>query len=489
MAAEEESKGPDVLEQAQQRAADEAASRLGQVAKQRTKKLFTRKAGKQAAKTATKATAKKATKTVAKQGIKRSVQGLLTALGSEVPVIGNAVMALIGEVVGEIIARMIMAMAKFTKDVRDFLGGVSIAAAQVLSIVVPKIIIAVSVVGGTLLSPFLIAVGVVIFAAFMAYIMTASSWVVPPWEGAFGPNPYDDSIYIEVIKTPSPKTRYDNSELPTVVTFNITVIAEQSALTNIQISATCRVNSRHIPNLTCPALDPGIPQPGDDGYPISIVPGSPYTFSYTQSFDTNYSDSIVFDTITVTASVEGLTESSTGSASVIFGNPPLTCPSDWPTDTGTVTRGPYSVGTHLTAEAIDIGLLSGNTVTVTHSGTVVRSETDPGGIFGGFGEVIEVQSVCFVELTNTTVPFISRYAHLSARFVAVGDPVEFGDTIGASGNTGNTTGPHLHYEFRIGTTSPGTPAGPWPGNPPTMDIPWLPVDAHGCGNNCGFIIQ
>ena len=47
--------------------------------------------------------------------------------------------------------------------------------------------------------------------------------------------------------------------------------------------------------------------------------------------------------------------------------------------------------------------------------------------------------------------FKTRYAHMQTVQVTVGQQVSQGDVIGTMGNSGQSTGPHLHYEVMIGT--------------------------------------
>jgi hypothetical protein len=78
----------------------------------------------------------------------------------------------------------------------------------------------------------------------------------------------------------------------------------------------------------------------------------------------------------------------------------------------------------------------------------------------------------------------SIYGHFSKPLVSVGQAIQAGDCIGLSGNTGNSTGPHLHFEIRPDYISPSNgyagaidplpllqQAGFSPGNIPTPEPP------------------
>lgn len=85
---------------------------------------------------------------------------------------------------------------------------------------------------------------------------------------------------------------------------------------------------------------------------------------------------------------------------------------------------------------VDYAAPTGTPVRTVGSGTV-----DFAGWQNGFGKVVFVRH----DARRTTV-----YAHLSRINVRKGQRLEQGDLIGAVGSTGWATGPHLHFEFRVG---------------------------------------
>lgn len=96
-------------------------------------------------------------------------------------------------------------------------------------------------------------------------------------------------------------------------------------------------------------------------------------------------------------------------------------------------------------KGIDIGGTIGDDVLVALDGEVIYSEFNN----GGYGNLI------IVKHDNNMTTY---YGHLDNFYVKVGDLVKKGDIIGALGNTGFSTGPHLHFELRV-DNNPVDPSG------------------------------
>lgn len=85
---------------------------------------------------------------------------------------------------------------------------------------------------------------------------------------------------------------------------------------------------------------------------------------------------------------------------------------------------------------LDIGAKKGSAIKAADSGTVTFT-----GWQGGYGNFI---------IINHGNGIITRYAHCSSISVSKGQQVARGETIGAVGSTGRSTGPHLHFEVLSG---------------------------------------
>jgi len=97
---------------------------------------------------------------------------------------------------------------------------------------------------------------------------------------------------------------------------------------------------------------------------------------------------------------------------------------------------------------VDIPLSEGDAVRSLKGGTVIESQ-----MRGAYGQTIVV---------DHGEGLTTRYAHLSARHVQVGDLVASGQVVGLGGQTGRATGPHLHLEVRLNGVSID-PLGPQSG--------------------------
>lgn len=95
----------------------------------------------------------------------------------------------------------------------------------------------------------------------------------------------------------------------------------------------------------------------------------------------------------------------------------------------------WKLGRHT---GVDFSIPSGTKVVSAMAGTVLETGSVSWGPSYGISVIIDHgQGIRAI------------YAHLSALKVKKGDKVEEGELIGLSGNSGNSTGPHLHFESRV----------------------------------------
>ena len=114
----------------------------------------------------------------------------------------------------------------------------------------------------------------------------------------------------------------------------------------------------------------------------------------------------------------------------------------WPTGARYLSGYDFGQDGH---NGIDISAPDGTSVWAADNGVVTMAQ---GGWNYGYGNVVQI---------DHGNGFVTIYAHLSAISVSQCQSISAGAPIGASGNTGNSQGAHLHFEIRQG----GSPINPW----------------------------
>lgn len=110
----------------------------------------------------------------------------------------------------------------------------------------------------------------------------------------------------------------------------------------------------------------------------------------------------------------------------------------WPATCKTITQrfgnpsSRYVSGRHT---GLDIGCAPASPIYAAHDGQVIRA-----GWMGAYGNTVEIRA-------NSRV--VTSYHHLSNIVVRPNQNVSAGSIIGHLGSTGNSTGPHLHFEVRV----------------------------------------
>jgi len=110
---------------------------------------------------------------------------------------------------------------------------------------------------------------------------------------------------------------------------------------------------------------------------------------------------------------------------------------DWPVLEARMTRGFLPKGTKKRRrphKGIDLAAQRGTAVMASHDGIVIYT----GKQFKGYGKMIMIEKDGWATL----------YGHLDKIVVYEGQKIRQGEVIGALGNTGRSSGPHLHFEIR-----------------------------------------
>jgi len=148
-----------------------------------------------------------------------------------------------------------------------------------------------------------------------------------------------------------------------------------------------------------------------------------------------------------------------------------------PVDYGVITSGvgwrldPFGSGRHVYHSGYDISVPVGTPVHPTQVGTVFFS-----GPYRGYGNLVGV---------DHGNGYLTFYGHNSVLLAKPGDKVDTETVIALSGNTGRSTGPHVHYEMRRLPEYPNRPAEPLHNASAGVDMAKGPAALTGAAKGMG----
>ncbi|MEM8503447.1 MAG: peptidoglycan DD-metalloendopeptidase family protein [Cyanobacteria bacterium P01_D01_bin.1] len=257
-------------------------------------------------------------------------------------------------------------------------------------------------------------------------------------EGITRPGEYD-SIFIDPTDYSVGATEPSTTQTPNVV------VAEQSTGCTFTIS-----QGQNVPDGACGTAPLGTPETGiaDAGEAATVADAATPSTGPSQAASAASAAAVNVGPVSFSASGIRLSTSAAGreylnrsvrpvvnlqaAAKFIF---PLSVPSPISSLFGFRTHPIF--GDQRFHTGTDIAAAQGTPVLAAQDGVITAT-----GAAGGYGLMVVMQH----DLEEET--FESRYAHLSEIFVESGEAVNKGDVVGLVGSTGNSTGPHLHFEMR-----------------------------------------
>ena len=306
-----------------------------------------------------------------------------------------------------------------------------------------------------LLNPTGAAIGGGVLVAVLLLIILGSGFAVIPGLSSIGnqhaalvagqqgsgpPTP-QGSQYVQ-IDIKASRVNMKNEDLPVKVKFIITIKEEKEPFKSLSATTTVTATNK-------------------DGSK-SIKGGDlSWTTDKTKEVEVELDDSLKDSSVTISVvahaevASQTNTQTSSNSFSVIVGNPPEECPSEWPTAFGRITQGPGGSFSHAGFEAIDIGhadgkLITGQGVMATHGGIATRQPD----MYPGYGQWVTIETVCRGKKISTL------YAHMRTVALGAGETkkVSKGYVVGIVGAEGvprqDGDPNHLHYEVRGGKIAP-----------------------------------
>ena len=153
-------------------------------------------------------------------------------------------------------------------------------------------------------------------------------------------------------------------------------------------------------------------------------------------------DSVLQHALGVELDVESLTTALLDQRDYLSSLPTLKPTNGWYTSGFGVRSSPFT-GKSTMHEGLDLANHVGSAIVATAAGVVTYAGARP-----GYGNLVTV---------NHGYGIQTQYGHISRVYVKLGEKVKRGQKIAAVGNTGRSTGPHVHYEVRVN----GIPLNPY----------------------------